>query len=296
MNKIRALLLSVSVAAAGMIIPAAVAPQLACAATADSAALVVDTGASVTRYCVEIPRGGTDGIGLIKLAAQQYGLTYNLGFGGAAVCALNGVGVTSSSDCFADMPNFWGYYIGNSSGGWSWSGTGAGSISVDPGDVQGWSWGAGKDGSSHPQPPATRYEDVCTVQPGSGGSDDEPKNGGTKVDRNDRDRNTVGDTTTIDTSGGTTDRPRDSRADTNADAKDGEARSSRSGAFAGPDTDQATEGLPILNASPIAMAAGPTTPTSEPPIGGVVVLALIVALIVAGAFVAKRPHGRHARR
>ena len=297
MTKFRALLLSASLVAAGMIIPAATTPQVACAATADSAALVVDTGASVTRYCVEIPRGGTDGIGLIKLAAQQYGLTYNLGFGGAAVCALNGVGVTSSSDCFAEMPNFWGYYIGSSSGGWSWSGTGAGSISVDPGDVQGWAWGTGKDGSSHPQPPATRYEDVCSVQGGGGGSADEPKNGGSKVDRNDRDRAPAADTTNTNTSGATDDRPREALTDSDAKAKDGEPRSSRSGAStAGPDTDPTADSLPILNASPIAMAAGSATPTTDPPIGGIVVLALVVALIVAGAFVAKRPHGRHARR
>jgi hypothetical protein len=317
--KIRSLFLSVGIAAAGLAFPAAVSPSVACAATADSAALVVDTGSSVTRYCVEIPRGGTDGIGLIKLAAQQYGLSYNLGFGGAAVCALNGVGVTSSSDCFADMPNFWGYYIGNGSGGWSWSGTGAGSISVDPGDIQAWSWGVGKDGSSHPQPPSTTYEDVCTVKQstgdgggaggGSGGNDkggasdsgNATGNGNTSGDRdsnpapaNDDEPTTSGDTSEEDPAGAGTekdepanhDRGAGSGAGTNGAAEADDPASGTAAALA----------VPIVDASPVSMATVSEPPSAGPPAGALLVLAAAAALLAAGAFMMKRPRGKHARR
>ncbi len=103
-RRFRAFAVSLSLAAAGLM-PVVAGQQAACAATADSAALVVDTGGSVTDYCVELPGGPVSGIDLIKLASQQYGLSYNLGFGGKAVCALNGVGVTDSGDCFANFPD-----------------------------------------------------------------------------------------------------------------------------------------------------------------------------------------------
>jgi LPXTG-motif cell wall-anchored protein len=126
------------------------------------AALVVDTGSRTTTYCVELDAGSVSGLHLIQLAGLQYGLTYRLGFGGQAVCALEGVG-PSTGDCFGDYPDFWGYWHGNGSSGWSWAGTGAASASIREGTVEGWSWGAGASGTSHPAPPAQGFDDVCAV-------------------------------------------------------------------------------------------------------------------------------------
>jgi hypothetical protein len=156
----------------GGLAPMLVAPAPACAAGGDSAALVVDTGGRATRYCVAMDAARLSGIELIQLAARQYGLDYRLGYGGAAVCRLDHVGI-EGGECFTDSDAFWGYWRGTG-GGWSWSSTGAASTVVEPGDVEGWSWGTGRDGSTHPSPPATSYASACgtsspSPDPGGGG-------------------------------------------------------------------------------------------------------------------------------
>ncbi|HEV2757411.1 MAG TPA: hypothetical protein VG318_16730 [Actinomycetota bacterium] len=138
-------------------------PATACAGEGARAALVVDTGAAVTTYCVALPDDSVTGIELVQLAGEQHGLDYSLGFGGEAVCRLEGVG-PEGDDCFGEYPEFWGYWHGNGSGGWTWAGTGAGSASIEDGDVDGWSWGSGDNGSNHQQPPATEFGDVCAVE------------------------------------------------------------------------------------------------------------------------------------
>lgn len=149
---------------AGSLAPAVVAPPAACAATQDHAALVIDTGERVADYCVALPDDSVTGAELIELAGEQFGLTYRFGYGGGAVCMLADVGA-SGDDCFEKYPDFWGYWRGDGSGGWSWSSVGATSTTVQPGDVEGWSWGSGDDGSSHPRPPDTTFEAVCGVEP-----------------------------------------------------------------------------------------------------------------------------------
>lgn len=138
--------------------------SVACASEGPRAVLVVDTGAGAHRFCVSLPRSQVSGIDLIRLASQQHGLQYRLGFGGNAVCQLAGVG-PEGDDCFADDPYFWGYWRGDGSGGWTWSSSGAGSTAVRNGSVDGWSWGTGRDGSSHPKPPGTAFASVCPASP-----------------------------------------------------------------------------------------------------------------------------------
>lgn len=135
----------------------------ACAAEGSRAVLVVDTGESEHRMCVELPRQEVSGTDLIVLAGEQHGLSYRFGYGGGAVCMLAGVG-TSDDDCFEEYPEFWGYWRGDGSGGWQWSSTGAGSTRVSDGDVEGWSWGSGNDGASHPAPPPTTFSSVCPAR------------------------------------------------------------------------------------------------------------------------------------
>jgi hypothetical protein len=149
-----------SIAPAGL----AVTPQ-ACAATPDHAALVVDSGAHSATYCVAIPSGGVTGLGLIERASDQYGLDYLLGDNGQAVCRLGGVGSSDPNDCFSTYPYFWGYWHGSTSGAWAWASTGGGSYTVHPGDIDGWSWSTGQDGSSHEAPPRATYAKVCGTIP-----------------------------------------------------------------------------------------------------------------------------------
>jgi hypothetical protein len=157
------------------------APRVACAAAVGPrAVLVVDNGARVVRLCVALDAESVSGTRLIELASAQHGLTYSLGFGGQAVCMLAGVGPTGG-DCFADHPNFWGYWHGDGRGGWSWASGSAASYRVREGAVEGWVWGSGDTPSSHAKPPSTRFADVCPAAPspsvpapspgGSGSSD-----------------------------------------------------------------------------------------------------------------------------
>ncbi|MEP7060733.1 MAG: hypothetical protein ABI828_08375, partial [Actinomycetota bacterium] len=146
--------------------PALAGNAPACAAALSGsphAALVVDTGSKVSSYCVALGAASVSGIQLVQKAGQQFGLSYRLGFGGQAVCMLNGVGGPAGDDCLTGQSQFWGYWLGNGSGGWTWSSTGAGSVTVHDGDVQGWAWGSGIDGTTHQQPPATSLTDVCTT-------------------------------------------------------------------------------------------------------------------------------------
>jgi LPXTG-motif cell wall-anchored protein len=137
---------------------------IACATDRPHVALVVDTGARTTTYCVGLDAASVNGLHVIQLAAAQYGLTYRLGFGGQAVCQLNGVG-SSSGDCFGAYPDFWGYWHGDGHGGWIWAGSGAGSSTIGDGAVEGWSWGQGDSGATHPAPPHQRFSDVCDTSP-----------------------------------------------------------------------------------------------------------------------------------
>ena len=166
------------------VVPVVGPAPVACAAEGPHAALVIDTGEEGGRYslCVALPREEVTGLELIELAGDQFDLSYRFGYGGNAVCELAGVG-SESDDCFDRYPDFWGYWRGDGSGGWTWSSGGAGSSRVRDGDVEGWSWGSGADGRSHPPPPTTTFVSVCGYEPTApdeggydeGGSKEEPR-------------------------------------------------------------------------------------------------------------------------
>jgi hypothetical protein len=163
--RLRSVVLGAAVALAALspaLAPAVTGGAAACAAGAGQphAGLVVDTGGHATSYCVALDASSVSGIHLVELAAQQFGLQYRLGFGGQAVCQLNGVG-PDGDDCFADYPSFWGYWHGSGDDGWAWASTGAGSARVSDGGRDGWSWGTGDSGATHAPPPAERFDQIC---------------------------------------------------------------------------------------------------------------------------------------
>src|SRR6476659_9778050 len=144
------LTLVVPLASAPILVPAAVG-STRCAAAAGGephAGLVVGTGRHTTTYCVALDAQTVNGIHLIELASTQYGLQYRLGFGGKAVCQLDGVG-PDGDNCFGDYPFFWGYWHGDGGTGWTWAISGAGSASVGDGDMDAWTWGTGDSGDTH---------------------------------------------------------------------------------------------------------------------------------------------------
>jgi hypothetical protein len=143
--------------------PAVTGASPACAAaTGPHAALVIETGTRDLRLCVALDAPDVTGIHLIELAGAQQNLSYGFGSGGQAVCRLAGVG-PQGDDCFADYPDFWGYWRGDGHGGWTWSSTGAASSAVLDGDLNGWVWGRGDTGTTHARPPSLTVGDVCVV-------------------------------------------------------------------------------------------------------------------------------------
>jgi hypothetical protein len=123
---------------------------------------VIETGTRDLRLCVALDAPSVSGTHLIELAGSQQQLSYGFGSGGQAVCRLAGVG-PQGDDCFADYPDFWGYWRGDGHGGWTWSSTGAASTAVGDGDLNGWVWGRGDTGTTHAPPPSLTVENVCIV-------------------------------------------------------------------------------------------------------------------------------------
>jgi len=142
-------------------VPAVTGAVPACAAaTGPHAALVIDTGGDVRSFCVALDATTVSGVHLIELAGAQDHLSYGFGSGGQAVCRLAGVG-PQGDDCFSDYPQYWGYWHGDGHGGWIWSSSGTASARVGDGALDGWVWGSGDSGASHPKPPPTAIDDVC---------------------------------------------------------------------------------------------------------------------------------------
>jgi hypothetical protein len=142
----------------------ATAPACAAGAGGPHAGLVVDTGSRTLSMCVALDASTVTGLHLIELAGAQHGLAFGFGLGGAAVCRLAGVG-PAGDDCFADYPEFWGYWHGDGHGGWSWSSAGGLDTRVGDGDLDGWVWGDGDTGGTHEAPPRAAIDDVCEPAP-----------------------------------------------------------------------------------------------------------------------------------
>lgn len=259
-------------------LPGALGAGGACAAPGEArAALVVDTGEQVLRYCVVLPGDEVSGIDVIVAAGEQHGLSYHLGFGGKAVCMLAGVGPTGD-DCFEDYPDFWGYWRGGA-GGWSWSSAGAASTTVGDGDVEGWSWGSGDDGASHPPPPPATFAEVCPArsEPAPAAPERDGKDGG------DGGGESLGSQPAPAAAAGPS--PGPERA---ARTRAGRARARPAGARR---PAQASP-PPAPRASPrgAARAAPPARPAAGdgPPAAGLAALALALALGAGGAYAARR--------
>jgi hypothetical protein len=242
----------------GSVFAAGSSASPACASGSPHAALVVATGDETRRYCVALDDASVSAMHVIELAHAQDGLEYRLGFGGQAVCELDGVG-SSSGDCFGDYPDFWGFWLGDGSGGWSWSGSGAASTSIHDGDVEGWSWGSGSSGASHPRPPATTLNSVCRPSPPS------PTPTGSS-DRGTRSAVAPAPTTA-------TEAPRDA-----GDTGGLSTKTTR------PPQAPGTRAAAATSASPrvAAAAAAPTAGAGGPPPGAVVAIAAAGILVLAG--------------
>jgi hypothetical protein len=160
MRRATAFAVAVVATFAPVVLPAATGAGVACAATTPHAGLVIDTGSRTLELCVELDAARVSGLHLVELAGDQYGLQYGFGLGGQGMCRLDGTGPTGD-DCFADYPDFWGFWKGDGSGAWTWAPTGPASSTVGNGELDGWVWGAGDTGNTHAKPPAVSIDAVC---------------------------------------------------------------------------------------------------------------------------------------
>jgi hypothetical protein len=270
-GRVRSLTIALAVTL-GASAPVLASPGIACAAaTSDGphAALVVDTGAQATSFCVALDRASVSGTHLIELASAQYGLSYRLGFGGRAVCMLDGVGA-NGNDCFGSYPNFWGYFHGAGSSGWTWASGSAADHQVGNGDREAWSWGAGDSGTSHGAPPATTIDDACGVAPPP---DPDPSSSPTPSPRPSPSPPT----------------PSPSGGGGSHASGQGGAQTSEHSTTPEPSTTPSPTAAAPTSASPdvVRAAAAAPPPSSGPPLAGIVALGAI-GLLGAGGVVAMR--------
>ena len=159
----------------GAVAPVAGPVTSACAAGTPRAVLVVDTGPVTHRFCVELDDDAVSGLELIKLANAQYGLHYQFGHGGKAVCVLDHVG-SASENCLNEDA-FWAYWRADDEGNWSTQSQGAGSAVVRNGDVDGWSYGEGRGASNHQKPGSGEAGERITFGSVCAKVDDDPGDG-----------------------------------------------------------------------------------------------------------------------
>lgn len=121
------------------------------------AAVVVDTGTEVKKFCLAFPEESISGAEALRRVDAD-AVFASFGSRGEAVCALCGTGCPSSN-CFCDPKRFWAYHRAGPGGApYSLSRAGASSTSVRNGDVEGWRWGGGE------APPPATVGEVCDVQ------------------------------------------------------------------------------------------------------------------------------------
>lgn len=127
------------------------------AATTNHAAIVIDTGSEVKKFCLAFPEESISGAEALRRVDAQP-VFASFGGSGEAVCSLCGTGCPSSN-CFCDPQRFWAYHRAGPGGApYSFSRAGASSTAVRNGDVEGWRWGSGK------APPAATVSEVCDVE------------------------------------------------------------------------------------------------------------------------------------
>ncbi|MGB3906712.1 MAG: hypothetical protein WBB22_17540, partial [Anaerolineae bacterium] len=87
---------------------------------------------------------------------------------GAAICKIEDVGCDYPPEscfcqCTGEPPcEYWAYYyLDQQNNEWVYSGMGASWHTVQPGDVEGWSWGSGDVGGSDVEPPVMTFDELC---------------------------------------------------------------------------------------------------------------------------------------
>ncbi len=120
--------------------------------TTNQAGLVValPDGNTILR-CVEFSGESVSGYDLLDASGLDLQTSFTPGMGNA-VCGIEGQGC-ESDNCFCGMPDYWSYWhLSNAE--WTYAEVGANTYEVQPGTIDGWSWGD--------QPPQqVAFDQIC---------------------------------------------------------------------------------------------------------------------------------------
>ena len=157
-----------------MLVPAATAAARSLAQDdgENRAALVIRSGdGHVNSHCVSFSEPEISGLELLQRAGRDAVIS-DSGLG-VTVCQLDGVGCPAGNcfcQCRGEPCVYWSYWH-RQGDDWQYAAVGASAYEVQPGDVQGWSWGPGSVSEAIAPPPLT-FADVC--EPGDTTADSEP--------------------------------------------------------------------------------------------------------------------------
>lgn len=135
---------------------------LVCAQALNRVALVVQYGdGSLSTHCVEFAEPQITGLDVLLRSGLE--VIYLGGGLGTAICKIGPQGCDDPGNCFCACKGtgcmYWSYWHWKD-GAWQYSSAGASSYVVEPGSVEGWTWGKGT-ASGAPRPPDVRFEDIC---------------------------------------------------------------------------------------------------------------------------------------
>jgi hypothetical protein len=130
--------------------------------------VVAYPGGEVREACVDLPAGGATGMDLLRLAG--FDAVAEVTSLGSKVCSIDGAGCDYPAEpCWCECRSlgaectYWIYHQMRESG-WVYSALGASARRVQPGEVDGWAWGAGGEGFGAAPPPRT-FDEVCAAPP-----------------------------------------------------------------------------------------------------------------------------------
>lgn len=116
--------------------------------------LVVRFGdGSFTTRCVEFSEPQISGYDVLMRSGLNVVAAYFSGEG-TAICKIEHEGCPVEDCLTCAYPNYWAYWH-LVDGAWAYSQAGASGYTVHPGDVEGWSWGAGDP------PPVVPFDQIC---------------------------------------------------------------------------------------------------------------------------------------
>jgi hypothetical protein len=167
-NRIGALCVLVIVGVALVVGPSGLAHPAA-AQGPDKVGLVVRLGnGSIFTDCIDYTGPGMTGEDVLDQSGLSLVKEIYPGLG-AAICKIQDDGCEyPQANCFCQCSGggecrYWAYFhLDQQAGAWVYSGMGASWHTVQPGDVEGWAWGAGTPEQSQTEPPLFTFEDLCS--------------------------------------------------------------------------------------------------------------------------------------